>query len=239
LLGSASSDTSSAQRSGLTGARDEQSVLFSLSALTSGAKSAPPPASSPALISAPSTSSRSEDSGLIDLNALAKSQLAAKAAEEASPLSGPTPFLFPPTLGTVEPFQPEAMKKKSMMPMVIGGGFLLLAVIGAFALFGKKDETVSPSVAAALSAPVATAEPAPAPPPAEPAPADSAAAVASAKAATPKKGGGGARAAKPPAGGAAPGPATPLPTPPPKPRSPCGCAASDLQCQIRCSAVGK
>jgi predicted Zn finger-like uncharacterized protein len=231
------SSASTAKGSGLTGARDEQSVLFSLSALTSGAKapSAPPVAMT---ASAPSTTSRNEDSGLIDLNALAKAQQASKAAEEAAPLAAPTPFLFPAALGTVETFQPAEQKKKSTsMAVIIGGGVGIagIAIAIALAAGGKKEEVPLPATTAS-----ALAEPAPAPAAsAEPAPADSAPAVASAKS-TPKKapGGGGARA-KPQGGGATPSPATPLPPPAPKPKSPCGCASSDLQCQIRCSAVGK
>jgi predicted Zn finger-like uncharacterized protein len=244
MLGGMSSSTTAQQRSagsGLTGARDEQSVLFSLSALTSNAKapSAPPVAMT---ASAPSTTSRNEDSGLIDLNALAKAQQASKAAEEAAaPLAAPTPFLFPAALGTVETFQPAAEPKKSSSKfMIIGGGLAVAGIAIAIALLamGKKEEVAPLSTTPSASV---AAEPAPPPAPvADPAPADSASAVASAKPAAVKKagGGGGVRAVKAP-GGAAPGPATPLPAPAPKPRSPCGCAASDLQCQIRCSAVGK
>jgi predicted Zn finger-like uncharacterized protein len=230
MSGGASVDTS-AQRSGLTGARDEHSVLFSLTALTSGAKA---PSAPPAPM--PSSSSRNEDSGLIDLNALAKAQQTAKAAEEVAPLAAPTPFLFPAALGTVETFQPSTPpQKKSSMPLIIGGGLAVAGIAIAIAIFagGKKEEAPPPAAATASAA----VEPTPPPPvaSAEAAPADSAPAVASAKAAPKKPGGGGARAVKP---GPAAVAATPLPTAPPKPRSPCGCAASDLQCQIRCSAVG-
>ena len=215
------------QSSGLTGARDEHSVLFSLNALTSGASA---PSSPPA--SGGSGSSRNEDSGLIDLNALAKSQQQSKASEDVAPLVAPTPFLFPSALGTVETFHAPETKKKSAVPLYIGIAVALGGVVIAIAMFagGKKEE------APTLPAVSAAAEPTPpAPVAADPAPAESAPPAASAKVAAKKPGGGGARAPKP---GPQAAPQTALPTPAAKPRSPCGCASSDLQCQIRCSATG-
>src|SRR5262249_13851526 len=149
----ASSDAGG-QRSGLTGARDEHSVLFSLSALTSGAKapSAPPAGISPG-------SARNEDSGLIDLNALATAQQASKVAEEAAPLAAPSPLLFPAALGTVEAPQAVDAKKKSSMPMIIGGGVAAAGIAIAVAIFagGKKEEVPLAPVSIAASAPIASA----------------------------------------------------------------------------------
>jgi predicted Zn finger-like uncharacterized protein len=218
------------QSSGLTGARDEHSVLFSLNALTSGA-SAP---SSPPAGGGSTTASRTEDSGLIDLNALARSQQQSKASEDVAPLAAPTPFLFPAALGTVETFQTPEAKKKNAMPIYIGAGVAVAGVVIAIAMFagGKKEEAPSSPALSAAAEP----SPPPAPVAAEPAPADSAPVAASAKVATKKAPGGGVRSPKP---GPVAGPQTPaLPTPAAKPRSPCGCASSDLQCQIRCSATG-
>lgn len=227
--GGAGSGDAGTQRSGLTGARDEHSVLFSLNALTGGGSPAAPAAP------AASSSSRNEDSGLIDLNALAKAQQQSKPAEEVAALAAPTPFLFPAALGTIEPiYTPEAQKKKSAMPMFIGGGLVVAGIAIAVAIFagGKKEEATLP---AAGSASVAAEPITPPPPAAEPAPADSAPAAASAKVAAKKPGGGGGARKAP----LSAGPATPaLPAPAPKAKSPCGCAGGDLQCQIRCSATG-
>jgi predicted Zn finger-like uncharacterized protein len=237
----AASAAASAQTSssgGLTGGRNEQSVLFSLSALTS-AKAAPP---TPAASSSSSGTAKNDDSGVIDLGALAKAQAAKPAEAAPSPLAAPSPFLFPAALGNVETFQPQAaeQKKKSNLPLIIGG----VAVVGILAVVlvvftGKKEEVPPLPAGAALSAattvapePSATAAPTPTAE-ASAAPADSSA-TGAAKATKKATGGG---AAKPkPAAAAAAAPATPLP--PPKPKSPCGCAAGDLQCQIRCSATG-
>jgi predicted Zn finger-like uncharacterized protein len=226
--------------SGLTGERNEQSVLFSLSALTSNAKA--PAAPSPVTSSSSNSgSAKADDSGVIDLGALAKAQAAKPVEAAVSPLAAPSPFLFPAALGTVETFQPQEQKKKSSMPLIIGGGVAIVVIAAAaFMLTGKKEEIPSLPAGAALSAAAPTAAPTPEPsaapaPTAEAsaAPADSATAKAPAK----KAGGGGVARPKP-AGGtaAAAAPATPLP--PPKPKSPCGCAPGDLQCSIRCSATG-
>jgi predicted Zn finger-like uncharacterized protein len=238
----AASAAASAQTSssgGLTGGRNEQSVLFSLSALTS-AKAAP---ATPAVSSSSSGSAKHDDSGVIDLGALAKAQAAKPADAAPSPLAAPSPFLFPAALGNVETFQPQAaeQKKKSNLPLIVGG-VAVVAILGVVLVMftGKKEEIPPLPAGAALSAatavapePSATAAPTPTAE-ASAAPADSSA-TGSAKAAKKATGGGGAKA-KPAAAAAAAAPATPLP--PPKPKSPCGCAAGDLQCQIRCSATG-
>jgi predicted Zn finger-like uncharacterized protein len=226
-LGAAASGTSA------TGARDEQSVLFSLTALTSNTKPA-----APAVASAPSaTSSRTEDSGLIDLNALAKAQAArpVEAAPPAAPIG--TPFLFPAALGSVEIPEPTEAKKKSSMPLIIGGGVAIAGLAIALALVAtKKSDEPAP-------APVASVTAAPTPEPvatAAPTATETAATASAAPDKAPAKrpgGGGGAKAAGPKAGAAAQ-PTTALPPPPVKKASPCGCAAGDLQCQIRCSATG-
>jgi predicted Zn finger-like uncharacterized protein len=231
--GGASAADSAQQRSGLTGARDEHSVLFSLSALTNTAK----PGSMPPM-SGSASGARSEDSGLIDLNALARSQQQARAAE-APPAPLATPFLFPAALGNVETFHTPETQKKSSMPMIIGGGLAVAGVAIALAIFAGAKKEESPPLPAAPTVSAAAPEPAPVQPAAaEPPPAESAPA-ASAKVAAKKVGGSGPRPNKPSAapGGAPAAPALPPPTP--KAKSPCGCAGGDLQCQIRCSAMGK
>jgi len=126
------------------------------------------------------------------------------------------------------------------MPLFIGGGIVVAGLAIAVAIFagGKKEEVPPMPAEAALSAaPIPTPE-VPAATVAAPvetaAPAESAASKAAKKPA-----GGGARAATKGATPTTPAVATPAtPLPPPKPKSPCGCAPSDLQCQIRCSATG-
>jgi predicted Zn finger-like uncharacterized protein len=221
----------------LTGQRDEQSVLFSLSALTGGTAK---PAAAPAVTASSSSASsgsavKQDDSGLIDLSALARAQ-AAKPVEAAPVSQAPSPFLFPAALGNVETFQIPDQPKKSSMPLILGGGVVvvLLAVV-IFVFAGKKDEIPPLPAGAALSAAAVAPEPPPTPTPsAEAAPAESAPVATK----TPKKGGGGGGAVrpKPGGGGGATPPSTPLP--PPKAKSPCGCSSGDLQCQIRCSATG-
>jgi predicted Zn finger-like uncharacterized protein len=214
------------------GTRDEQSVLFSLNALTGGTK--PPSPATPAA----GGSARGEDSGLIDLNALARAQQSRSAEEASLQLAAPAPFMFPAVLGTVEAPQAQAQSKSSM-PLFIGGGIVVagLAIAVAILAGGKKEEAPPMPAEAALSAapiptpevPVATA----AAPTAEPAPAESAA-----PAKVVRKAAGGARPASKAATPTTPAAAPATPLPPPKPKSPCGCAPSDLQCQIRCSATG-
>jgi hypothetical protein len=232
-FGSASSQAGAQPSAGMMGTRDEQSVLFSLNALTGGTK---PPAAAPA----PSASSaRNEDSGLIDLNALARAQQSRSTEEASLQLAAPSPFMFPSVLGTVEAPQAQAQTKSSM-PLFIGGGIMVAGLAIAVAIFagGKKEEVPPiPAEAALSAAPIPTPE---VPAATVAAPADTAAPAESAgPAKVVRKAGGAPRPASKagtpttPAVGA---PATPLP--PPKPKSPCGCAPSDLQCQIRCSATG-
>jgi CyaY protein len=76
------------------GTRDDQSVLFSLNALTGGQKPA-------AAAASPMTgAARGEDSGLIDLNALARAQQSRTAEEASMQPAAPTPLMFPAALGT-------------------------------------------------------------------------------------------------------------------------------------------
>jgi predicted Zn finger-like uncharacterized protein len=236
----ASADANAGQGAGLTGARDEHSVLFSLSALTGGTK-APAVTSSPLEGWAP-TPTRNEDSGLIDLNALAQAQKGRfeQASEVASPAA--VSFAFPAALGTVE--IPREPTNKSRMPMFVGGSIALVGIVAAVVILaaGRKDEQPVPAPAASMSA--APVEPAASSLAGTAAPSTSASAEASA---SPDQAGGRAPrrvvpAARPQPGRAAPPPPVAAPVapalPPPR-RSPCGCAAGDLQCQIRCSAMGK
>jgi predicted Zn finger-like uncharacterized protein len=234
-----------------TGARNESSVLFSLSALTSAASR---PSSRP-IAPAPSGAATREDSGLIDLKALTaaatKSEAAAAApAMAASPL-GISPLAAAP-LGMASPLggglgapaadygMPQAKNKTGLY---IGGGIAIAAVAAVaivFMLRPPPPPPAAPAVAAAPVAPAPTPTPAPTPevtaqPPSTGTANGEEAPKTSAKAPAGRRPVGGGK--KP--AGAAPAPAAaddkPAAAPKPK-RNPCGCAAGDLQCAMRCAA---
>ncbi len=233
----------------MTGQRNENSVLFSLAVLTKDAGERP---EEPA---PRSTGKSSDDSGLIDLKALAakaESMRPAAGAENnafASPLGlGGTPLGAP--LGVLGSPLGEA-PQKSKLPLYIGGGagVVLLLVLGI--VIGVKvagGNAAAPEASAMTStAPTAsaTAEPSAT---ASAAPEASASAAPSASvAAKPKPAGGGTYhapsggGAKPAGGGtaattgAAGGAATAATPPPPKKAgSDCGCNG-DLMCLMKCS----
>jgi predicted Zn finger-like uncharacterized protein len=233
---------------GLTGQRNENSVLFSLAVLTKDADDRPAPQES-------RTTAGKEDSGLIDLKALAmraESMNSGSAQPDvfSAPIGlAPTPLGAP--LGALGSIAPEA-QPKSKLPLFIGagGGVIVLLVLGV--VLGMKlagssappamstlpvvsaapTPTVDPSAAASAAASVDTS-----------ASAAPSASVASAK--TSKGGGGGGGGGYHPApkgaggsGGAAPGPAPgPAPAPAPAPKKgggDCGCNG-DLMCLMKCS----
>jgi predicted Zn finger-like uncharacterized protein len=236
----------------LTGQRNENSVLFSLAVLTKDAggrveDEAPKP-----------TSKNTDDSGLIDLKALAakaesfRPPATAEANAFSAPLGLGTPLGAP--MGVLGgPLGSEA-PPKSKVPLIIGmaAGTVLLIVLGIF--IGVKvigGSTPAPEASAIASAPAVTAS-APAEPSATAAPSASAEAAASAAAsatvaAKPKApgagvyhapGGGakpaGGTAAASTGGGGGGGAATPTPPPPKKAGNDCGCNG-DLMCLMKCS----
>jgi len=233
-----------------TGARNESSVLFSLSALTSA--SSPVAASRPSARPMTSAASR-DDSGLIDLKALtaaATKNEATASAPLAAPIGVAPPLGLASPLGMASPLgggftasaqaggYPSGGKGKA--PLFIGGGFVLAALIiaGAIAL---KPQPPPPPPAPVVVAPTPAA-PAPVPEPVVTAtpPATGTAEEPAAKAppAAPRRpigGGGGTAPRKPPAAASDPGPAAPAAAPKPK-RSACGCAPGDLMCNMQCSA---
>lgn len=75
-----------------TGARNESSVLFSLSALTASAKPSSTSASSQGSLSSTSSSTSKEDSGLIDLKALTTQAADTSAASNTVGLMAPSPL---------------------------------------------------------------------------------------------------------------------------------------------------
>ena len=236
-----------------TGARNESSVLFSLSALTSA--SSPVAATRPA--SRPITSSTArDDSGLIDLKALtaaATKNESAPMAAMAAPIGVAPPLGIAPPLGLASPLgggfsassQPSGYPSaggKSKAPLFIGGGVVLAALIVAGAIVLKpQPPPPAPAPVAVVAPPAAAPTPAPTPvitatPPStgtateEPAPS-----TKPATGATPKRvytgpavGAKKPAAAEPPAAG-------PAAAPKPK-RSACGCAPNDLMCNMSCSA---
>lgn len=157
-----------------TGARNESSVLFSLSALTSAASNSKPS------VAAPSSPGVTEDSGLIDLKALT----AAAASVGDSPL-GPSPGLGAPSplggaplgmaplgggmpLGGVATAMDISMPQaqgKSRNGLFIAGGIVVAAVAVTLIiqLTGGKEPVAPAQVAPTPVATVATADPGPTP----------------------------------------------------------------------------
>jgi predicted Zn finger-like uncharacterized protein len=227
-----------------SGQREENSMLFSLSALT--AKTAPSAPMASSSSSSSKTSASREDSGLIDLKALANSAGASGPTNFVPDHAGLFPLGAPQVAAVVAPLATLSVPPPpaSKAPIFIGVGIAVaaFAIIGAF--FAMKGSP-PPVVATETTAPVAP----PAPPVVEPpptvaavaptAPTASATVVATGPKTT--KGGavGGAKAGAgaattPAKGGAAPPPPPPPPTTPKK--SACGCAAGDLMCAMKCSA---
>ncbi len=251
----AEEDVSTSAPDGATGSRNESSVLFSLSALTSASK----PSQTGSRSSAAATSAASrEDSGLIDLKALTAA--AVKAEPIATGISAPVmaPLAAPP-LGVAAPLglgsplgagalgiDPAPGKSKTGLYLAIG--LVVSAVIIALAVILK------PTPPPVVVAPPAPPPPAPvlpsaAPTPtlaATPPPTGSPSAEAASSAEAPKKratyGGGAHHGAtgggtKKPSTSSGSGDSDSSPPPAPKPKTGnCGCAPADLQCAMRCSA---
>ncbi len=241
--------------SGSTGARNESSVLFSLSALTSAASR---PSSRPiAPVSASGAATR-EDSGLIDLKALTaaatKSEAAAPALPTAPPLISP---LAAPPLGIAAPLggglgaqaaDLGMSQAKNKTGLYIGGGIAVAAIAAVAIVFMLRP---APPPPAPPAAPIAATPPAPAPAP-TPAPTPEVTATppstgtaeaeeapkpgAAAKPGAVYKKPSGGVAPKKPSGGAAAAPADDKPAAPKPKKSACGCAPGDLQCAMRCAA---
>ncbi|HEY4117601.1 MAG TPA: zinc-ribbon domain-containing protein [Byssovorax sp.] len=228
---------------GLTGQREENSTLFSLSALTAKAGSATP--------SAPTrTTATKEDSGLIDLRALADAGAApAPAANLVPDHAGLFPLGVPQVAAPVASIAPPsavAAEPRSRAPIFILIALLAIcAMIGIFFMVkGGGEKPAASADATAVAAPPPTA----AAPTAAPTATASAVASASASAvastdasAAPsavahggKGGRGGARGGA--KGGKAPGGDAPAATPKPAGKGNCGCAPGDLMCAMKCSA---
>jgi predicted Zn finger-like uncharacterized protein len=249
-----------------SGARNESSVLFSLSALTSSAKSAPSQSHG---LSSSSAASR-EDSGLIDLKALTAqaSSEAAAASSAGVGLSAPSPLggLGSPLGGLGAPLggAPAVQagfglgapaladvsypQKKNRMGLFIGGG-LAVGLVAIALVVALKPEPPAP--AKVDTTPVIvykTREPEPVKEAAKPPPTGEPSASVAATAAAPKSAGASAKwrpapaKAKSSSGGgskesSSSGASSPAPAPKPASNK-CGCAAGDLACNMRCAAKG-
>jgi predicted Zn finger-like uncharacterized protein len=243
-----------------TGARNESSVLFSLSALTAsaGPSGAAPTKTSPSM----AESNKVDDSGLIDLKALTSS---VANAGPVGPLGlGTAPLGMAAPLGGITA---PAISTDDHMARPQGGktGLYIaaaLVVVGALiagAIVFTSSKEAPAAAASAVTTPVVTAAPTatetakkeelaapPATGTAETAP--SASAPTSGKiAAVPKKGGGGSSSPKSKGGGGSSAPEKPAPSPPPaepeakkappKPKpNACACGPGDLMCAMKCAA---
>ena len=232
------------------GKRDENSVLFSLNALT--ASSAP---------SVAKTTATKEDSGLIDLKALAAAAPAAPSESVVDAVG-----LFPLGAPVIAPApQPQtnyaapvavAEKKRSPVPIVIGGVVAVAAIVGVFMLVRGGDKPAEPTskpatteTAGPTAKPTATVTAAPSTTPtSEPSAVASSDSSANASA-QPVAGGG---KPKPTTGGGKPttgstakpattsagGTAPATTAKPAAGKGTCGCPPGNLDCMLKCS-VGK
>jgi predicted Zn finger-like uncharacterized protein len=234
------------------GKRDENSVLFSLSALTATTgPAAPAPTKS-------QTTATKEDSGLIDLKALAASAPPPTASQQAASSAVDTIGLFPlgapvlappPVAAMAAPVAVAAPQEKSKLPLIIGGVVAVAAVVGVFMVVKGGGGETAASAAKTTTAPTAEAAPTAPPPVATAVPTETAAAVeadASASAAATSKPvagnwkkGGAAVKGTATAGGGTPAGATATAAKTAAPaRGNCGCAPSDLNCAMKCAAKG-
>jgi predicted Zn finger-like uncharacterized protein len=230
--------------SATTGARNESSVLFSLSALT-GTESTS---------SARGGSSTSEDSGLIDLAALTAAAERGDAAQSmdlgASPLAG-LPLGGGPlggaplTGGTTSPLGGDAHlihQGSSKNGLFIGGGIAVAALVGGLVYLLKEEPPVAQAVIPTATVIVTAA--APPPPPVEkksdeekeesaeekdskPPPKAPKRRYTAPKKSAPSRGDKSSESSKSESKPAAPKP--------PANKSKCNCKAGDLMCAMKCS----
>lgn len=240
-----------------TGARNESSVLFSLSALTAGATNQRPSARPPA-----ATTSSKDDSGLIDLKALTAAAvksdtgaMAMPAVPAIAPLTSPLGVAAPlggfgSPLGGGVATGADIEPKKSKTPIIIAALLCvgMLAVAAAIVLKPAPPPPPAPVVIAAPPAPT----PAPTPEPIAAAPpatgtADAAAApdasgkpAAVARGSAPRSAPRSTGKSSGTSSGASTKKEEPKSSAPAAPKSSnCGCGPADLQCAMRCAAKKK
>lgn len=239
--------------SATTGVRNESSVLFSLSALTATTKSKTVPTPSASVTSA------LDDSGLIDLKALA-SQASSPAVDNSAPLGGAAPLGLAPLGGLGGPLggmpfgggvSPSPLTAADLAPppknktgLFIGGGIAVAAIIVALAIALRPEPPApAPVVFVPPPKPALTVEPPPtasaaiAKPP--PTGTEETPKKAPPKYSGPARGGkkGGSSSGSSSGSGSESTPKT-TPSKPPPSGGHCGCAATDLPCNMRCSAKG-
>lgn len=212
---------------------NENSAIFSLNMLTAKVEDKAP------------SRGGTEDSGLIDLKALAQGMGDSGGVAAADPAPLADGGLFP--LGAPVPQVPLASAHLSMAPpaQTGSGRGLIIGLVGAIVLLGAGLVFVivrggePPPVPTTSTQAAPTPAPAPVPTPTattEPASTGSAAASASASAGPLAKG---RPIPRPGPGGPGPGPAAA----PKKASTPttgaCGCASEDLMCQMRCATPKK
>jgi predicted Zn finger-like uncharacterized protein len=220
---------------GPTGQRAENSVLFSLNALTKTPRQAP------------ETSQTTEDSGLIDLKALASKATSEPKSDviEHAPL-----FAAAPSFGALAepavavPIPGADAKSNTLLFALIGAlGVALVGVLVVLVVV-LKTPVQTQVIMMPNSAPIATPSEPPKPSEvtsASPAPTGVSSPVAAATSAPPRpKGPPGAPGVIPPKPpGSAPTAApTPTPTPTSRPSDPCNCKG-DLSCMMACAAPKK
>lgn len=165
-----------------TGARNESSVLFSLSALTSAAASAKPSGGGLDGLATSSSSSSKEDSGLIDLKALTAAAAASEQHQAPAPIGlglAPAPLggvgaaplglaapLGGPTTAAAMAFDPGPMpQQKNRTGLYIAAGIVIAAVAVALIVVSSKEEPAPIPSATPIAAPAPTPTPTPAPTP--------------------------------------------------------------------------
>ncbi|HEX8792401.1 MAG TPA: zinc-ribbon domain-containing protein [Polyangiaceae bacterium] len=231
---------------GPTGQRNENSVLFSLAVLTKNADQRAPQNE---------TTANKEDSGLIDLKALAAKAESVRPPAGAAdhdvftaPIGGFGAPLGAP-VGALSPLGTPETQPKSKLPLYIGGGggmlvLLVLGIVIGVKLAGPSPVPAAASIVTTVAPPSATVDPSAAAS-ASAAPEASASAAPSASVASkPKYGGGSGGGYHPPprpggGSGAVGGSGGASPTPPPAPApkkggGDCGCNG-DLMCLMKCS----
>jgi predicted Zn finger-like uncharacterized protein len=245
--------SSSSGGGGGTGARNESSVLFSLSALTSASAPSNRSVSSPVRSSSGASTASRDDSGLIDLKALTA---AAVKSDGAGPLPLSAPALSPlaaSPLGVAAPLGLGSPLGGGLVSGDLGpaqksktGLFIAIAIVAAAVIVALavilKPAPPPPVVAAPPPPPVPTAAPTPtptptlaaAPPPTGSADSESETAKKPTSTSTYRRPTG---VAKKPTGGTTTTSGS-EPAAAPKPKSKCGCASGDLQCAMRCAAKG-
>ena len=225
-----------------TGARNEQSVLFSLNALLGAERKSAPPAGS----------KTKDDSGLIDLGALA-----AKASSDPHPMGmgggdmmmpmAPmlgAPMLAPPPVSTpAVTSTPNVAAAGNKTGLYVSGAIVFATIMfaGVFVATRPKEQPPVPAAVPTV-APSATETP---PAPTATSTAVDPTAVVPAASGTAKVAVGGVKGTGKavPKGGdkTAPPPTAPPAATPPKPAGTgnCGCPPGDLNCAIKCSATKK